>query len=295
MSRHDWDYRGGFSPYISVTERRRQATKKIEAMKKLGKTLSPVQIEGRMIARTFWGKAWCDNLESYSDFSNRLPRGRTYVRNGSVIDLQIGRGEITALVSGSSIYQVKINIRPLEPTRWKAVIDHCSGQIDSLIELLQGKFSRGVMEVITCPDRGLFPAPTQIALSCSCPDSAVMCKHVAAALYGVGARLDDKPELFFQLRNVDQAELITSAGAATVVTRPTKANRALKTSDLSGLFGIELSTEGASPPAAVPIPAAQPSKPMKKLSRRKPLRATKKVSAASRKTKRRDRSLKRKR
>ena len=198
MGRYD-EYYGGFAPYVSVAERRRKAAKKVAALQKKGKTISPVHIEGRTIARTFWGKAWCDNLEAYSDFSNRLPRGRAYVRNGSVIDLQITRGEIVAMVSGSSIYTVKITIRALEQPRWKAVIGHCSGQIDSLVELLQGKFSRGVMEIITCKERGLFPAPKQIAMDCSCPDGAVMCKHVAAVLYGVGARLDESPELFFQL------------------------------------------------------------------------------------------------
>src|SRR3990172_9218616 len=214
-------YYGGWAPYVTVAERRKQAAKKVAALQKKGKAISPVRIEGRAIARTFWGKAWCDNLEAYSDFSNRLPRGRTYVRNGSVIDLQIGKGEITALVSGSSIYSVKVAIRPLERNRWKALIEACSGQIDSWVELLQGKFARGVMEIITCKQRGLFPSPKQISMDCSCPDGAIMCKHVAAVLYGVGARLDEKPELFFQLRNVDHADLITAAGAATAVTRTT--------------------------------------------------------------------------
>ena len=243
------DY-GGWAPYVSVGARRKQAAKKIAALQKKGKSISPIRIEGRSIAKTFWGKAWCSNLEAYSDFSNRLPRGRTYVRNGSVIDLQTGKGEITALVSGSSIYTVTVAIRPLERARWKALIEVCSGQIDSLVELLQGKFARGVMEIITCKQRGLFPSPKQISMDCSCPDGAIMCKHVAAVLYGVGARLDEKPELFFQLRNVDHFDLITAAGAATAVTRTTKADKALKSTDLSALFGIELDTDAAGQPSA---------------------------------------------
>jgi uncharacterized Zn finger protein len=241
MARYGWYY-DGWAPYVSVAERRQQAATKTAALRKKGKAISPVQIEGRTIARTFWGKAWCDNLESYSDFSNRLPRGRAYVRNGSVIDLQIARGEILALVSGSSIYTVKISIRALDPPRWKTIIDHCSGQIDSLVELLQGRFSRGVMEIITSKERGLFPAPQQIAMDCSCPDGAVMCKHVAAVLYGVGARLDESPELFFRLRNVDHAELITAAGTATAVTRTGKPDKVLKSADLAGIFGIDVDT-----------------------------------------------------
>lgn len=234
-----YDY-GGFAPYVPVAKHRKQAEEKVARLRKKGRAISPVRIEGRAITRTFWGKAWCDNLEAYSDYSNRLPRGRSYVRNGSVIDLQIGKGEITALVSGSSVYTVSVSIKALEKDRWKAVIGQCSGQIDSLVELLQGKFSRGVMEIITCRQRGLFPAPKQIEMDCSCPDGAVMCKHVAAVLYGVGARLDERPELFFELRNVDQSELITAASAATVTTRTAQPDKTLKSGDLSALFGIEL-------------------------------------------------------
>ena len=238
-SRYD-DCDGGWAPYVSVAERREKAAKKVASLQKKGKVISPVHIEGRVIARTFWGKAWCENLEDYSDFSNRLPRGRTYVRNGSVIDLQITKGEILAMVSGSSIYTVKITIRALDQSRWKSMISHCSGQIDSLVELLQGKFSKGVMEIITCKERGLFPAPKQISMDCSCPDGAVMCKHVAAVLYGVGARLDERPELFFQLRNVDQSELIMAAGTATTVARTAKLGKILKSADLSSIFGIDV-------------------------------------------------------
>src|SRR6516165_2714205 len=96
----------GFRPYVPVAQRRAQAAREVAKRQKKGQTVSPVVIEGRAIATTFWGKAWCDNLESYSDFANRLPRGRTYVRNGSVIDLQITPGQIKALVSGSEIYKV---------------------------------------------------------------------------------------------------------------------------------------------------------------------------------------------
>jgi uncharacterized Zn finger protein len=241
MARYE-NYYGGWAPYVSVAERRKQAQKKVAALQKKGKTITPVLIEGRAIAKTFWGKSWCENLEAYSDYSNRLPRGRTYVRNGSVIDLQIGKGEVTALVSGSSIYKVAIKIHAVEKKRWQELIKTCSGQIDSLIELLQGRFSQAVMEVITCQTRGLFPSPKQISMDCSCPDSAVMCKHVAAVLYGVGARLDEKPELFFQLRNVDHSELIVAvgtAGSANAIARSVKSKKVLKTDNLSALFGIE--------------------------------------------------------
>ena len=172
--------------------------------------MSPVAIEGRKIARTFWGEAWCDNLERYSDYANRLPRGRTYVRNGSVVDLQVGPGRVTALVSGSTMYDVKVTVGPVPRARWSAICKDCSGAIDSLVELLQGRFSKGVMTRLCEEKTGLFPSPKDILFTCSCPDWASMCKHVAAVLYGIGARLDHQPELLFTLRKVDQQDLIAN-------------------------------------------------------------------------------------
>ena len=169
-------------------------------------------IEGRTIARTFWGKAWCDNLERYSDYANRLPRGRTYVRNGSVVDLQIAPGEVNATVSGSELYKVAVKVSAVPKARWNSICTDCAGAIDSLVELLQGRFSKGVMERICQQKTGLFPAPDEIEFSCSCPDWASMCKHVAAVLYGIGARLDEQPELLFKLRKVDEKDLIAKAG-----------------------------------------------------------------------------------
>ena len=187
------------------------------------------------------GKAWCDNLESYSDYDNRLPRGRTYVRNGSVIDLNVAAGEINAMVSGSSIYKVKIIISSIVSNKWSGLVKECAGKIDSLIELLQGKFSKGIMEIITRPEKGLFPHPKEMKLNCSCPDYADMCKHVAAVLYGVGARLDERPEDLFLLRQADHAELIAQAGKTTLTqTIATKGSQTLENDDLSALFGIEM-------------------------------------------------------
>ncbi len=183
----------GWRPYVSVAQRRSNAARELAKRQKKGQAVSPVILEGRKIATSFWGKAWCDNLEHYSDFANRLPRGRTYVRNGSVVDLQIAAGRIQALVSGSDIYEVVVKVTPVAKARWKSICEDCAGAIDSLVELLQGKFSKGVMERICRQNAGLFPSPREIALSCSCPDWASMCKHVAAVLYGIGSRFDRQP------------------------------------------------------------------------------------------------------
>ncbi len=239
----------GWRPYVPVAERRRKAEREMQKLKKRGYPVSPVVIEGRTIARTFWGKAWCDNLERYSDFSNRLPRGRTYVRNGSVVDLQIAPGRVNAMVSGSDIYKVEVKVSAVPQARWTSICADCAGAIDSLVELLQGRFSRGVMERICQQKTGLFPALAEIEFSCSCPDWASMCKHVAAVFYGIGARLDEKPELLFKLRKVDEQDLIAKAGKGLPLVKQGPAEEKVLAADgLSELFGLEISGSTDEPP-----------------------------------------------
>jgi uncharacterized Zn finger protein len=257
-----WWY--GYRPYVPVAQRRAKAAKHAAKLAKGGHRVSPVMVAGRKIATTFWGKAWCENLESYSDYANRLPRGRTYVCNGSVVDLQIKPGVVKAIVSGSEIYDVEIAIDPLPEKTWKAIKRECVGQIASLIELLQGKLSRGVMEIITRRNGGLFPTPKEIKLSCSCPDYAYMCKHVAAALYGVGSRLDEQPELLFVLRKVDHLELIEQAGNVQPALAAGKSGKkTIASGDLADVFGIEL--DGAA--EAAPMAPAAKAKPARKRSK----------------------------
>jgi uncharacterized Zn finger protein len=245
-----WNYYG-WRPYVPVAQRRANAAREVAKLtKKSGRAASPVVIEGRTIASTFWGKAWCDNLEAYSDFANRLPRGRTYVRNGSVVDLQITTGKVSALVSGSSLYRIEIKIKPLAPKVWQTIQTECAGKIDSLIELLQGKLSSAVMQIVTRQQTGLFPNPKEIDLDCSCPDWADLCKHVAASLYGVGARLDQNPSLLFLLRGVDPSDLISKASAGEAVRQTTGATPAMSEAEVADVFGIDLE------PRANPAPSA---------------------------------------
>jgi len=245
----------GWRPYVTVAERRQKAVRAMEKLKKKGHPVSPVVLEGRGIAKTFWGKAWCDNLERYSDFANRLPRGRTYVRNGSVVDLQIEAGEVKAYVSGSELYQVAVKVTPVSKKRWHSICADCAGAIDSLVELLQGRFSKGVMERLCQQGTGLFPSPKEITLSCSCPDWASMCKHVAAVLYGIGARLDRQPELLFKLHKVDEKELIAKAGKGLPLGGKTVApEKTLGSEDLSAIFGLEIAqTTDAPAPSLNPV------------------------------------------
>ena len=232
---------GNWPPYISAAQRRRDAEQAKASLRKRGVALAPVTVEGRAITRTFWGTAWCRNLESYSDFETRLPRGRSYVRSGSVVHLEIAPGKVKAVVQGTSTYDVVVTISPVPKKRWNSICKESAGAIDSLVELLQGRFSKAVMDRICKQQSGLFPTPREIELSCSCPDWASMCKHVAAVLYGVGARLDEQPELLFRLRGVSEQDLIASADAGLSISkrRPSSA-RVLEGADLSQLFGLQL-------------------------------------------------------
>ena len=252
----------GWRPYVPVAQRRRSSELAMARMRRGGVNVTPVRIEGKLIARTFWGKAWCHHLESYSDFENRLPRGRTYVRNGSVCHLEILRGRVNAKVQGSSMYSVAVDIRPLPRPAWKSIKERCTGRIASLLDLLQGQLSSGVMDVVTDREHGLFPSPREIRMECSCPDWATMCKHVAAVLYGVGARLDERPELLFLLRGVDHEELIDARAEAAVqaVVRGGKGRR-IAEKDLGAIFGVD-------------IDAGAPSTTKRREKPGKPLRGT---------------------
>jgi uncharacterized Zn finger protein len=249
----------GRKPYVPVAARRQKAERAAGKLQKKGETLSPVIAARAAIAQSFWGKAWCQNLERYSDYSNRLPRGRTYLRNGSVIDLQVEAGKVTARVMGSSLYRISVKISEVAVAHWQGIANDCSQSIDSLVELLQGRLSSSVMERITRPGTGLFPSPKEISFSCSCPDSAAMCKHVAATLYGIGVRLDAEPELLFELRRVDAKELIARAGDEAVhAQRRPGAGRILDSSKLADVFGLDFGVADPEPPRR---PAAKKKSP----------------------------------
>lgn len=262
-----WNY---YPAYTSVAEKKEKAQQKLEKLRKKNPGIRPVVIWGKSIANTWWGKSWNINLERYADYDNRIGRGRSYVRNGMVLDLQIGPGEVTALVQGtaSEPYSIEIRIKGIEKNIWNQVKEACQGKLDSLRELLAGKFPKDMGEVFMAKGEGLFPSPEEISFSCSCPDWASMCKHVAAALYGVGARLDEDPMLFFKLRNVDVNDLITQAVAEKTEKLLEKArkktSRVMDESNIADVFGIELEHETVeTPKTETPKKTVSTSKPIK--------------------------------
>lgn len=264
----------GFKPYVPVAARRKKAEVAAAKARKAGAQLSPIAAYRGAIAKTFWGKAWCENLEHYSDFANRLPRGRTYARNGAVIDLTVTPGEVRAQVMGSSLYAIAVTVAEVPARQWQSISTDCSGSIASLVELLQGRLSTAVMERICKPGSGLFPLPKEIRFQCSCPDWALMCKHVAAVLYGIGARLDEQPELLFSLRKVDVKDLVSHADVGLSVSskRPAR-GKVLDADALGDVFGIEMAD--SAPPKPHKSTTSTPRKPSATTRSSKPTKATK--------------------
>ncbi|MBA3005816.1 MAG: hypothetical protein KKB91_12495 [Proteobacteria bacterium] len=237
-----------YPEYVPVAEKKAKAAKKLQQLQKTRPGIKPVILEGSALARTWWGKSWNQNLERYADYSNRIGRGRSYVRHGAVLDLQIEAGQVIALIQGSASrpYEVEISIRAMSTSQWTVIKKQCEGRLKSLQELLAGKFPKDLSEIFLAEGRGLFPSPKEIAFACSCPDWASMCKHVAAALYGIGARIDDDPTLFFTLRGVRTDELVTEAvhdkTAELLAKAEARSAKILDEDDLSSLFGIDLDT-----------------------------------------------------
>ena len=255
-------YYDEYPPYVPVAQRRAKAEKQLQQMQKKHPHLKPVILTGASLASTWWGKSWNSNLERYADYSNRIGRGRSYVRNRAVLDLQITSGKVMALVQGSrpQPYKIAITIGALSAGNWSSIRQACEGRLDSLSELLAGKFPQALKDLFFEKGAGLFPAPHDIHFDCSCPDWASMCKHVAAALYGVGARLDEDPALFFTLRGINIDDLITQTLTDTAQTLLGKAERQsqhiLHDVDLGEVFGIQLDDMAISLPD---VPAVQPT------------------------------------
>lgn len=237
--------RSGYPRTLRKADLEAKADRARESLRSRSSGSQPVVIEGSKIAQSFWGQAWCRHLEGLADYSNRLPRGRTYVRSGAVVDLDIQPGLVKARVQGTRLYTVEIRISPCLPSRWKKLVARCSGSIDSVVALLQGQVAPAVIAHLIDPEFGLFPSPSDMQATCSCPDFASLCKHIAATFFGVGARLDRAPELFFRLRQVDQDDLFATAAAP--LASPANSQPEL-TEDLAALFDLTFDEGSASIP-----------------------------------------------
>ncbi|MCM1256300.1 MAG: SWIM zinc finger family protein [Roseburia sp.] len=229
----------------SEAKLKKNASESIKKDKKRGKENYPVIIQGRKIAKTWWGEAWCENLERYADYESRLDRGKRYVRTGAVIDLKIQKGKVLARVQGrrKAPYKIEIRISPISEERCQSIIEQCGNKIENLEALLKGGFPDDLKSLFL-EKNGLFPESREISFSCSCPDWALMCKHVAAVLYGIGARFDENPLLFFELRGIDVSRFVDVALESKVEkmlqNADKKSERIIETVDYATMFGVDL-------------------------------------------------------
>lgn len=283
-----------WGPRETVGQRKIRCEKLIAKLRKQkGVTIRPILIEGRKITKTFWGDAWCKNMESYADYAHRIDRGRSYARNSSIIDLSETENGFSAQVLGTDPYQVEIKIDPLPAASWKALKKTCTGKVDSLINLLSGSLDDSIMSHMANPKNGLFPKPEEIHISCNCPDWATLCKHAAAVLYGIGHRLDSEPELLFKLRQVDHTELASTATETieAIAGEAQTSGSDLDDSAISDIFGIDIDLDDL-PEKATPPTKARPQKkkttrkkvaakktPKKKTAKKKTVRKTAKKAA----------------
>lgn len=241
MSRY-WNTDDNYSQ-ISVAELRRKASETTKKAAAKGQSMTPVIVSGRQITKSWWGTAWCKNLEQYADYSSRLQRGKRYIRSDALVDLKIQGGKILARVQGTRKvpYKVEIHISPLSEERCQDIIQRCGRKIENLEALVSGDFPDDLKELFLS-EGGLFPSPREISFQCSCPDWALLCKHVAVALYGVGVRVDENPFLFFALRgiNIDRFIDVTLSSKTEQMLENAKqpSNRIIENADVADLFGI---------------------------------------------------------
>lgn len=222
-------------------EHKEHLQRQIDRRLKRGETLQVLTAPSgsKKLCTTFWGQAWCRNLEAYQVYDARLPRGRSCLRQGKLFNLEISAGRISALVAGADLYEASVHIQPLSQERWQEITHAATSRAPSMLDLLAGRLGDDLMQLLTDPEHGLFPSPKEIRFDCSCPDYADLCEHTAAVLYGTGLKLDADPALLFTLRQVDPAALLASAGSTVTSALPDTGGD-LSGSDLSALFGIDL-------------------------------------------------------
>ncbi|TDD18652.1 hypothetical protein E1218_25585, partial [Kribbella turkmenica] len=167
----------------------------------------------RPFGATWWGRAWLEALEQRARLDpNRLSRGRSYARRGSVLDLTVSPGEVEAFVQGSRVtpYQVTVRIRAFTTAEWDAVLDVVSAQIGRVAALLDGELPPEVVDDVHAAGLDLLPGAGEVLTNCSCPDFAVPCKHSAAVCYLIADALDDDPFALLLLRGRPRDDLLTA-------------------------------------------------------------------------------------
>lgn len=237
-----------YQNYISISDQKAMALKSKKRLEKnLNRSLEPIILASTKLATSWWGKMWNTNLERYAEYSNRIGRGKTYVKNELVIDLQIEESKVFAYVQGKrrDPYQIAIYIDPTKPGLIEQIKEKCQGKLDTVEELLEGKFSKEISSIFMIQGAGLFPEPKEIKFRCSCPDYTSCCKHVSAVLYGIGSKLDVNPLLFFTLRGINLDDFLKDviiSKTENILDKgiKCKSKRIIDNANIEDLFDIDL-------------------------------------------------------
>ena len=223
-------YDDEFSPRLKAADLEKLAATRLAEYLAEGEELHPVVNKTRKLAKNFWGSAWMKQLALCESGGMCLAPGRTLLRHACVLHVDIQPGSISALVSAEEVFEVELKLESLDEERLERLAATCSGHIDSLLSLMQGKVDEAVLLQLCHPENGLLPTPEDWRMHCTCPDWAEPCPHAAAAIYAAGCLIDEKPELLFTLRGI-QPEALLSAPAPT---------NEIDADKLSAMFGIDL-------------------------------------------------------
>lgn len=187
-----------------------QARRELIELKSAGEEVRPVVGTTRKLAAHFWGSAWMKHLALCESGGWSLSAGRTLLRHGCVLDLQLEAGLIRARVMEERLHDVEIALDPLDGERLEELRTICSGKIDSLVPLLEGTLDDALLATLCNAETGLLPEPGAWHMSCTCPDWSEPCPHAAAAIYAAGILIDAEPSLLFRLRQVSPEDLLQS-------------------------------------------------------------------------------------
>jgi SNF2 family DNA or RNA helicase/uncharacterized Zn finger protein len=154
--------------------------------------------------QTWWGKQWLNALSNI-DYSNRLPRGKTYANKGAVMDFSIKNHLISAKVQGSERkpYKQDISLQAFTKKEAEIIIETIAENMVVLAALLSRQIPKELDRLLKEQNIQLFPNDWRsLNMKCSCPDYAVPCKHLAAVVYLLANEIDKNPFNLFELRGL---------------------------------------------------------------------------------------------
>ncbi|MGH9066476.1 MAG: SWIM zinc finger family protein [Acidimicrobiales bacterium] len=216
--------------------------------------------------QTWWGRAWVEAIEGRARLDpNRLPRGRTYARRGSVGELGVEPGVVRAAVQGSRAkpYAVWVRVRPFDDGEWDRLLDSVASRLGHAAALLDGELPAELSEDVAAAGLDLLPGLGEVQPRCTCPDWADPCKHSAAVCYLIADALDADPFLLLLLRGRSREEVMAAVRRRRGAALGAPAGEPDEGEEDPGLRAGEVAARGERPGLpAPPLPPASPGRPV---------------------------------